>query len=382
MSPPILAPLPAQPAEVTPISLKRRRVLLCITDERPHLVTQAMYGLAMRPDRWLPDEVIAVTSERGAHEVHARLVRHPRFDSLCHELMPPEQARPTLRVEVVRSGPHSESPVASLALARHRRDLSNCILRAVQGITNDPDTELCVMLGAEGPALNSFVAGHSLSLLGRPQDWLAQIVVSDDDARGDFFFPHREDRAADTRVGILEIPFARVESVASVRQLVAQTDYGALCHGLDGHAHLQISHDFQGLNFRFSNAFDIRCDSSHRVDGPRIEPRAAALYAYYAERASRNAAFVTDDQLLDEPDAFLEMYDACLLGGDVKAAQAERPRSLTRAALSAARSRIGSALTALIRQGSSYADYRIYRRKDRCAYGLSLRPEQVVIVSG
>ncbi|MEO1574653.1 MAG: hypothetical protein AAFU65_06790 [Pseudomonadota bacterium] len=361
---------------------RRRRVLLCIADERPHIVTQAMYGLAVRPDRWLPDEVIAVTSERGALEVQSRLIRHPRFDSLCQQLMPSDDHKPRLNVEVVRSAASDATAVASIAMARHRRDLSNCILRAVQKITDDSSTELCVMLGAEGPALNSFVAGHTLSLLGRPQDWLAQIVVDDDDARGDFFFPRGTDSAGEARVGILEIPFARVESVASVRQLVAQTDYGALCHGLDGHAHLQVSHDFQGLSFRFSNAFDIRCDSSHRVTGPRIEPRAAALYAYYADRASRNAPFVSDDQLLDEPDTYLEMYDACLLGGDSKTVHADRPRSLTRAALSAARSRIGSALAGLIRQGSSYADYRIYRRKDRCAYGLNLRPEQVVIVTG
>ena len=358
----------------------RRRVLLCIVDERPHLVTQAMYGLATQPQPWLPDAVIAVTSERGAHEVNSRLLRHPRFDELCTQLLPRHEPRPDLSIEVVRSGESQSVPVSSIALARHRRDVSNCILRTVQHVTEEPDTELCVMLGGDGPALNTFVAGHTLSLLGRPQDWLAQVVLSDDDANGDFFFPNASDMADSPRVGILEIPYARIESVASVRQLVRQSDYGTLCHGLDGHTHLQVSHDFQGLSFRFSNAFDIRCDSSHGVQGPRMEPRAAALYGYYAERASRNAPFVGDDQLLDEPDQYLEMYDACLVGGQIKSSEPDRPRSLTRAALSAARSRIGNALVSLMRSGASYGDYRIYRRKDRCAYGLNLQPEQVVIV--
>ncbi|MEM6638823.1 MAG: hypothetical protein AAF610_02885 [Pseudomonadota bacterium] len=352
----------------------RRRILLCISNERPHLVTHALYGLATASEPWIPHDIVAITTSRGASEIERRLVRHARLRTLCQHLRLPQTAQPKLRSVVVNDVPSRVQTAAA-----HRRELSDCILREVRHVTDQVDTELCVMLGAHGPALETFVAGHTLSLLARPQDRLAQAMVSDADAQSDFFYP---DTMANTagRVSVLEIPFARVERVASMRELVAQSDYGTLCHGLDGHAHLRVSHSFRGLNFRFSNAFDIRCDSSHRVPGPRIEPRAAALYALYAQRARDNAGFLRDDELLDKPEAYLSFYDACLVGGRVKSSDAAAP-SLSRAALGVARSRIGRALSVLVQSGASYRDYRIHKQGGACAYGLALAPEQILFAA-
>lgn len=357
-------------------SLCARRILVCLPGERPHLVTRALYGLAARNRSWIPDEIVVITTTRGAHELRARLVRQPRFRELCQRIGVSSPEGIDLTIDAIDGGGGGGALVPHGTRAARCQETSSHILSRVQAITDEPNTELYVCLGEDSSAFSGFVLGQVMLMLGRPQDKLIEVGLNGPPRHTDFFYPLC---AAEPQIEIRDLSYMRMERLASVRPLVRQSDYPTLCRGLDGQTHLRVSSEFRGLNFRFSNAFDIRCDSSHRVAEPRFEPRAAALYALYAQRARQNQPYVTDEQILDEPAEFLALYEACLLGGEVKSQINLSATRLTRAALRSARSRIGSTLSSFLRSGSSYSDYRIYRRPNRCDYGLRLSPDQIAI---
>lgn len=357
-------------------SLCARRVLLCLPGERPHLVTQALYGLAENERSWVPDEIVVITTTRGAHEFHARLVRQPRFVELCRRLGVTSPDGIDLTIDAIDMGAASSSLVPRGTRSTRRQETSSLILSRVQAITDEPNTELYVCVGEDSSAVSGFVVGQVMLMLGRPQDKLIEVRLNGAPRHTDLFYPLSP---SEPQIEITDLSYMRMERLASVRPLVRQSDYPTLCRGLDGQTHLRVSSEFRGLNFRFSNAFDIRCDSSHRVAEPRFEPRAAALYALYAQRARQNQPYVADEQILDDPAEYLALYEACLLGGEVKSQCSVNATRLTRAALRSARSRISSTLSGFLRSGSSYSDYRIYRRPKRSGYGLRLSPDQIAI---
>ncbi|MFK7888031.1 MAG: CRISPR-associated ring nuclease [Gammaproteobacteria bacterium] len=357
-------------------SLCPRRVLICLPGERPHLVTQAIYGLATAPNSWLPDEVIVITNQRGAHELQARLIRQPRFRELCRRVGVHGADNLALNVEVVGAHDTADPRLQHVSKSQRRQQTSSFFLARVQAITDQTDTELCVCLAQDSSVFSGFVVGQVMSMLGRPQDRLIEVSVNGAQLQPDFFFPVD---TSSPQIEVTDLSYMRIERVTSMRALTRNADYATLCRGLSGPAHLRVRNEFRGLSFRFSDAFDIRCDSSHRVSEPRFEPRAAALYAYYAQSAYLKQPFVSDEKILDDPDDYLELYEACLLGGEIKSERTLNASGLTRAGLRSARSRIGRTLAGLLRSGSSYSDYRIYRRPQRKHYGLRLSPDQIAI---
>lgn len=356
--------------------LGSHRVLICLPGERPHLITQAVYGLATAEVPWIPDEVVVITSQRGAHEIQARLIHQPRFAQLCQRIGVQAPKELELNIEVVGAGSGNHSRMPSLSQSQRQQEVSSFVLSKVQAITDQSNSELYVCLAEDSTAFSSFVLGQAMSMLGRPQDKLIEVRVDGATRSGEFFYPIGPSAP---QIDISDWSYMRIERLASMRPLVRQADYQTLCRGLNGQAHLRVSSEFRGLNFRFSNAFDIRCDSSHRVSEPRFEPRAAALYAYYARCARRGQPYVCDEQILDAPDEYMSLYEACLVGGEVKSDRSANAARLTRAALRSARSRIGNTLAGFLRSGSSYADYRVYRSAHRKLYGLRLSPDQIAI---
>lgn len=357
----------------------KKKILLCFARERPQVVTQAVYGLGCMTPAWLPDEVIVITDQFGAHDIEAQLVCEPRLKALCDSFGHKDAGKVKLDIQVMPQLCQPHMVGGSLVLSDSRRDIGNFILRTIARITDDPQTELWVSLGADYDVVPYFFAGHALSLLGRPQDRLVQVVKHrDTQSDDDFCCPRPETELRRPEIGISDVPFARIECIASVRDLARQVDYSTLCQGLENNAHLQVTTSFRGLQFRFSNAFEICCDSSHHLPSPRFEPRAAALYAFYARRALVGQPFVRDEQIIDEPVDYLELYDACLLGGRVKSEPRNAARALSREALRSARSRIARTLKSLVKGGASYADYRIYARRADASYGLDLSPDQIV----
>jgi CRISPR-associated protein (TIGR02584 family) len=356
--------------------LGSHRVLICLPGERPHLITQAIYGLANAEVPWIPDEVVVITSQRGAHEIQARLINQPRFAQLCQRIGVHAPKELKLNIEVVGASPLNQARMQPLSQSQRQQEVSSFVLSKVQAITDQSDSELYVCFAKDSTAFSGFVLGQVMSMLGRAQDRLIEVRVDGANREGDFFYPIG---ASAPKIDICEWSYMRIERLASMRPLIRQADFPTLCRGLNGQAHLRVSSEFRGLNFRFSNAFEIRCDSSHRVSDPRFEPRAAALYAYYARCARRGQPYVCDEQILDDPDDYLSLYEECLVGGQVKCDRNLNAARLTRAALRSARSRIGRTLAGFLRSGSSYADYRVYRRPHRKHYGLRLSPDQIAI---
>ena len=352
-------------------SPKTRKILLCIASEKPQIVARTVYGLATMRSRWVPSEVVIIAGSGPLDCPSSGAESKKHFDCVYRALAKSGRPQADVNVELLTSARQRPSTLYSPEIVRQRRDIGNFILKTVQRITDEDDTELWISLGPGRHLVACFFAGHALSLLGRPQDRLVQVLDGD---TAECLSESNHEPAQ-----ICDVPFARIESLASVRELTRQVDYSTLCHGLDGNAHLQVSSAFGGLQFRFSNAFDIHCDSSHRPVGPRFEPRAAALYAYYAQCAQHASPYVRDEEILDNPDGFLAMYEACLVGGQRKSDPQVR-RALTQEALRSARSRIGRTLKALVKGGARFADYRIYGRRSEASYGLSLHPEQIDFV--
>ena len=354
------------------ISRRRKKVLLCVTGGRPQGVTRAIWGLARSDVPWLPDEVVVVTTRKGERRIIEHLFEGSQFARLCRAL---GVAGIDLRPENVRviTGAAGQ-PLEDIASADDERAAGDFIIDQVARLTDVGGSELRVALTGERHLIG-FFAGHALSLLGRRQDRLVHVRVPAPAHRDPgFFFPRS---GGEGPVSVTDVPFVRVDRLVSMRLLARHVDYATMCTAFEDRAHLEVRNAFRGIVFRFSRAFDIPCDSSHNVRPPRFEPRAAALYAYYALRARQRLPYISDAELLADPTYLLELYDACLLGGSSKSLDPKWRAQLTRDALISARSRIGRTLKTLIKDGSKYQSYRVHTCRQKRSYGLDLARDQI-----
>lgn len=356
---------------------RRKRTLLCITGGRPQGITQAIYALSQMVQPWLPDEIVVVTTRRGRDAIVRCLFDNGVFEDLCRDAGLQGVDFSADKIRLIRGSRGRGMPLDDILTPDHDRAAGDFVLDEVARLTEDPDRELRVSLAGER-YLIGFYAGHALSLLGRRQDRLMHVQVDESRHRDEaFFYPGAGGKDKHAEVAITDVPFMRVERLVSMRLLAKHADYATMCTAFEDRAHLQVRNAFRGMVFTFSRAFDIPCDSSHRVQRPRFEPRAAALYAYYAWRAHNSLPFVSDEELLSDPTPLLQMYDICLLGGTTKSFDAKWRKRLSRDSLMSARSRIGRALKTLIKDGAKYQAYRVHTCRDDRSYGLDLGAEQI-----
>jgi len=209
-----------------------KRVLIAVTGESPQVVTETIFALSQLPKPFLPTQVIIVTTGLGAQRAGEALVSSSgargQIAELCAQYHMPfiDFSRASIRVSTDPQGRATQDAQTETELVR----MGDLILKTLCEFAPDPLAAIHLSL-AGGRKTMSYYAGQAMSLVGRPQDRLSHVILSDRrfESSPDFYFPPKRpvpisvyDKSigarqmvstADVAVHIADVPFLRLREL-------------------------------------------------------------------------------------------------------------------------------------------------------------------------
>lgn len=366
------------------------RVLLCAIGRTPKVVTETVYALSKYSDEnwlpagtggnWLPDEIIVVTTSVGAKCVTEELLDRGAFDRLLDALGRPKILFTPAQIEVVHS---RGRPLEDILTPEDNAATADWFVNKIRYLTEFSNVQLHVSL-AGGRKTMGFFAGYALTIFGRPDDRLSHVLVSPPyESHPDFLFPTREKSmlldedgqpidARDAEVRLAPIPFARLETLTSIRGLSTDLSYAQLCTVLEGQTHLKL--DLEKLEFVFSGRLVVRCSQRRGQQGAKMPARAAALYAYYAYRAYRGEGGITDADLINNTTTFDSLYEC------ISSRHEKHIKQLAEKNLDTYRSKANKPIRDMFKDGSLTGRYVAAKQDTSLQFGIGLQRNQVEFV--
>ena len=180
-----------------------RKVLVVVSGLSPAVVTATFYALAVTAKPlWVPSEVYVVTTGAGLKQLEASLldsvgangrVRKGQFRALCedYEIAGVKLVRDNIRVLIDEEGAVEDDAHSAQAMMR----MGDLVVSTLCEFTSDENCAVHVSL-AGGRKSMSYLAGTALSLVGRGQDVLSHVILSDpafETAPG-FYYPPKVPR--------------------------------------------------------------------------------------------------------------------------------------------------------------------------------------------
>ena len=213
-----------------------KKILLLVTGMSPQIVTETLYGLAIKPadgqQQWVPDEIHVISTTGGLTQIRASLFKDGHFARLLAEYQ-----LPAIRFDedcLHKINNENGTALADLKTPDDNEYAANAICEQIRSFTQDPDTELHVSI-AGGRKTMGIYAGYAWSLYGRVQDRMSHVVVSSEfESPRDFFYPSsipqttfitphgKTERldAYEAQVWLANIPFVRLRASLNKHALV------------------------------------------------------------------------------------------------------------------------------------------------------------------
>jgi CRISPR-associated protein (TIGR02584 family) len=202
----------------------RRRCLLAVTGLSPQIVTETLYALivVIHP-AFIPTHIEILTTEEGRQRAIAALLDPAggAFRSFCRDYDLPGLTEALTVAHVMAMPDRYGAALADIRTAEDSAAAADAIMARVRALTEDTDSALHVSI-AGGRKTMGFLAGHALSLFGRPQDRLSHVLVNDAFLTSpDFYYPPPQPRLMHDRSGravntaqaglvLADIPFLRL----------------------------------------------------------------------------------------------------------------------------------------------------------------------------
>jgi CRISPR-associated protein (TIGR02584 family) len=216
-----------------------RRVLLALCGLSPQVVTETLYALAVaQTPQFLPTRIEIITTEEGRQRALLQLLdpEDGAFRAFCREFELDALAGALDPGAIgVIAGPGG--PLADIQSEDDNRAAADTIIERIRILTADADTALHVSIA--GGRKTGFLAGHALSLFGRPQDRLSHVLVAESFVtHPDFFYPPRRPRMLYDRMNrpvrtdqaqlvLADIPFLRLRGQLPPAMLADGRSYSA-----------------------------------------------------------------------------------------------------------------------------------------------------------
>jgi len=206
-------------------SSTKKKTLLIVVGTQPQVITLAFHHLAFaHPEPFLANEVVVITTGEGRNILVPMLLdkEHGYFVRLLREygIKKSEVLFDESCVKLIRG--NNQTPLFDISTDEDNQHAANQISEVIRELTLDADRELHVCL-ADGRKPMSFYAGYALSLFGRDQDRLSQIIVNDElSGHPEFFYPPKNHRhllledtdavfnTAEAHVVMGNVPFVRL----------------------------------------------------------------------------------------------------------------------------------------------------------------------------
>lgn len=272
--------------------MAKKKILVAVTGMSPQIITETLFALYQR-DQWVPAEIWVLTTDTGKQQIVNNLLgEHGFFRRLCEEYELPFIRFDEESVRVIED--QSGKALADIRTPAENDRAADQIVRFIHDLCADAATELHVSI-AGGRKSMGFYIGYALSLFGRSQDRLSHVLVEEAfEQNPEFYYPNRENRFLNTRLGmrntaqaqvmLADIPFVRMREHLAAPQLGSSWNY------LDAVELTQ--RDLQQFDLELDIAtHSIRCGGEVFVL-PRQE---FAIYAAFA------------DFKLHEPERFLKL---------------------------------------------------------------------------
>lgn len=202
-----------------------RRVLLTVSGLSPQIITETLYALAVAAqpaDRFVPTEVVVLTTTEGAQRIRLALLSEQPggFRRLLADYGLPPILFDERQLHVVHDA--EGQPLADIRTEADNALMADAITELVRSLTADEDCALHVSM-AGGRKTMGYYAGYALSLFGREQDRLSHVLVSAPfESSWEFCYPTPEPRvisvaggreladASTALVSLAQIPFVRL----------------------------------------------------------------------------------------------------------------------------------------------------------------------------
>ncbi len=205
-----------------------KKILLLVTGMSPQIVTETLYGLAVRPINgipWTPDEVHVVSTNDGLNQIRDRLFDKAHFQRLLQDYNLPSIHfnESCLHKICTEDG----QVLSDLKTPEDNELAANTICEVIRNFTSSNENELHVSI-AGGRKTMGFYAGYALSLYGRSQDRMSHVLVEEkfekcNDVINGFYYPtpntrlvfgkegvSQDAKDAKEKIWLANIPFVRL----------------------------------------------------------------------------------------------------------------------------------------------------------------------------
>lgn len=190
------------------------RILLAVIGNSPAVLTETVWSLAHQELAWIPDRVVAITTQTGKRAIQDQLVHSKGWDELVSVIERNSASRGKLlfgasdSIRVIGDGNRDFPDIVTLEESEVAADF---ILGVVRQYTEQPGTEIIASIAGGRKTMSALLLA-CMSLLGREQDRVCHVLAHDEFIckNPDFLFPKskREERTAGIRLH--EIPFVRM----------------------------------------------------------------------------------------------------------------------------------------------------------------------------
>jgi CRISPR-associated protein (TIGR02584 family) len=217
----------------------RRRCLLAVTGLSPQIVTETLYALIVvtRP-AFIPTHIEILTTEEGRRRAVEALLDPAvgAFRSFCCDYDLPGLTDALTVARVMAMPDRHGAALEDIRTADDGAAAANAIMARVRALTGEKDSALHVSI-AGGRKTMGFLAGHAMSLFGRPQDRLSHVLVNDAFlASPDFYYPPPQPQLVHDRSGrvfstaqaglvLADIPFLRLRDHLAPALLTDERSY-------------------------------------------------------------------------------------------------------------------------------------------------------------
>lgn len=266
-----------------------KNILLMVTGMTPQIITETVYGLAVRPaagvSAWLPDEIQVISTQDGLTQIRDRLFDKGHFQRLIDDYqLPAIHFDESCLYPIVDA---HQQPLADLKTPADNENAANLICQRVRQLTQDPEVQLHVSI-AGGRKTMGFYAGYALSLYGRAQDRMSHVLVEDRfENAPDFYYPTPVSRfvtdrngkswdASEAQVWLASIAFVRLRSYVPEQSLLTDAQFSEVVESINAASQpLQLT-----LN-ELDKTVSVGTKTCH------LAPREFAFYLWFARRKQR-----------------------------------------------------------------------------------------------
>lgn len=203
-----------------------KNVLFLVTGMSPQIITETVWALACDPkrnDKWIPDEIYVLSTQKGINQIQERLFNKGAFNRMKHDY--PQLVNIKFDDKSLITVELNNKALEDIKTPEHNEVMANTLCGLIRDLTKHKDTCLHVSI-AGGRKTMGYYAGYALSLYGRAQDKISHVLITEDFERAvNFFYPTPtsclvSDRneivigdAKNAEVWLAEIPFVRMRSL-------------------------------------------------------------------------------------------------------------------------------------------------------------------------